>query len=107
MGETTASVRAKIAGRMNTIAVTDARLGRRLVLDEIFDLSLYRALREIATGSLRDVLDELILVETRHVAFWQEFFGLEHVARLDPARRLKLVAMLTTCRLLGSAAIHI
>ncbi len=85
----------------------DARLGRRLVLDEIFDLSLYRALREIATGSLRDVLDELILVETRHVAFWQEFFGLEHVTRLDPFRRLKLVAMLTTCRLFGSAAIHI
>jgi len=50
-------------------------LGRQLVLDEVFDLSLYRALRGVASGRLRDVLDELIQVETRHVAFWQEFFG--------------------------------
>jgi len=66
------------------------RLGRLLVLDEIFDLSLYRALRDVATGRLRGMLDELILVETRHVAFWQEFFGLKHITSLDPARRLKL-----------------
>jgi VIT1/CCC1 family predicted Fe2+/Mn2+ transporter len=85
----------------------DARLGRQLVLDEVFDLSLYRALRDIATGSLRGVLDELILVETRHVAFWQEFFGLKQVTSLDPARRLKLVTLLTTCRLFGPAAIHV
>jgi hypothetical protein len=68
--------------------VADARLARQLVLDEIFDLSLYRALRDVATGRLRGMLDELILVETRHVAFWQEFFGLKHVTTLDPARRL-------------------
>jgi predicted membrane protein (TIGR00267 family) len=85
----------------------DARLGRQLVLDEVFDLSLYRALRDIATGSLRGVLDELILVETRHVAFWQEFFGLKHVTTLDPARRLKLVTLYMTCLLFRSAAIHI
>ena len=41
-------------------------LGRQLDLDEIFDLSLYRALRGVASGRLRDVLDELIQVETRH-----------------------------------------
>ncbi len=92
---------------MTPSATADARLGRQLVLDEIFDLSLYRALRDIATGSLRGVLDELILVETRHVAFWQEFFGLKQVTSLDPARRLKLVTLLTTCRLFRSAAIHI
>jgi len=61
------------------------RLGRQLVLDEVFDLSLYRALRDAATGRLRGMLDELILVETRHVAFWQEFFGLKHVTSLDLA----------------------
>jgi len=87
--------------------VADDRLGRQLVLDEVFDLSLYRALRDVATGSLRGVLDELIVVETRHVAFWQEFFGLKDVTRLDPARRLKLATLIMTCRLFGSPAIHI
>jgi hypothetical protein len=40
----------------------DPRLGQQLVLDEIFDLSLYRALRDVAAGRLRAMLDELILV---------------------------------------------
>ncbi len=49
----------------------DTRLGRQLVLDELFDLSLYRCLRDIATGNLRTVLDQFIPVESRHLAFWQ------------------------------------
>jgi VIT1/CCC1 family predicted Fe2+/Mn2+ transporter len=92
---------------MTTTGPADARLGRQLVLDEVFDLSLYKSLRDISTGSLRGVFDELILVETRHVGFWQEFFGLKEVTSLDFARRVKLVTLLTTCRLLGSPAIHI
>jgi vacuolar iron transporter family protein len=85
----------------------DALLGRQLVLDEVFDLSLYRALRDTADGGLRGMLDELILVETRHVAFWQEFFGLKHVTSLDPARRLQRATLILTCRLFGSPAIHL
>lgn len=92
---------------MATIAATDARLGRQLVLDEIFDLSLYRALREVATGDLHRVLDELIVVETRHVAFWQEFFGLEDVTALDPGRRVKLVTLIAACRVFGNSGIHV
>jgi len=92
---------------MATIAATDARLGRQLVLDEIFDLSLYRALREVATGDLPRVLDELIVVETRHVAFWQEFFGLEEVTALDPGRRLKLVTLIAAGRVFGNSGIHV
>jgi predicted membrane protein (TIGR00267 family) len=46
-------------------------------------------------------------VETRHVAFWQEFFGLKHLTSLDPARRLKLMTLFGTCRLFGAPAIHI
>jgi vacuolar iron transporter family protein len=92
---------------MATIAATDARLGRQLVLDEIFDLSLYRALREVATGDLHHVLDELIVVETRHVAFWQEFFGLEEVTALDPGRRVKLVTLIAAGRVFGNSGIHI
>jgi VIT1/CCC1 family predicted Fe2+/Mn2+ transporter len=82
-------------------------LARQLVLDEIFDLSLYRSLREIAAGTLRGVLDELIRVETRHVAFWQEFFGLERLITLDLGRRLKLALMIGACRLFGNSAIHV
>jgi len=85
----------------------DARLGRRLVLDEIFDLSLYRALLTIAPAGLHSTLEALISDETRHVAFWQKFFGLEHLTRLDIGRRLRLALIITACRLLGASAIHI
>ena len=82
-------------------------LGRQLVLDEVFDLSLYRALRGVASGRLRDVLDELIQVETRHVAFWQEFFGLKELVALDSGRRLRLVMLAGVCRIFRNAAIHV
>ena len=85
----------------------DEDLGQRLVLDEIFDLSLYRALQRIAPSDLRRVLDALIPVETRHVAFWQQFFGLEHVTRLDAFRRLKLAVIVAVCRMFRGAAIHV
>src|SRR2546421_8943761 len=83
----------------------DARLGRRLVLDEIFDLSLYHALREIAPASMRSIFDALIPIETRHVAFWQEFFGLKDVTALDAGRRLKLALIVAVCRVFGAPAI--
>jgi VIT1/CCC1 family predicted Fe2+/Mn2+ transporter len=85
----------------------DARLGRRLVLDEIFDLSLYRALHAVAPPDLRRTLETLIPVEARHVAFWQKFFGLEEVTRLDVGRRLRLGLLVAACRLFGATAIHI
>src|SRR5437879_8993670 len=91
---------------MAAAAPADAKLARRLVLDELFDLSLYRALRDVAPGDLRRVLDELIPVETRHHAFWQSFFGLE-LGRLDLGRRLKLALIRAVCRLFGAPAIHL
>src|SRR5256712_3212638 len=91
---------------MAAAASADAKLARRLVLDELFDLSLYRALRDVARADLRRVLDELIPVETRHHAFWQSFFGLE-LGRLDLGRRLKLALILAVCRLFGAPAIHL
>jgi VIT1/CCC1 family predicted Fe2+/Mn2+ transporter len=84
----------------------EARLGRQLVLDELFDLSLYRELRGIAPGGLREILDQLIPVEARHLAFWQDFFGIS-LETLDLGRRLKLAVILAACRLLGAPAIHI
>ena len=51
------------------MAVTglDARLGSRLVLDEIFDLTLYRELHTVAPPDLRRTLEALIPV--RHVTW--------------------------------------
>jgi VIT1/CCC1 family predicted Fe2+/Mn2+ transporter len=84
----------------------DAKLARRLVLDELFDLSLYRSLREVATGDLRTVLDQFIPVETRHLAFWQGFFSLQ-LTSLDLGRRVKLAVILGLCRVLGAPAIQL
>lgn len=81
-------------------------LGRSLILDELFDLSLYRALRAISDGRAREVLDSLIEVEIRHLAFWQQFFDLQ-LDRLDPGRRLKLQFLIVVCRLFGAPAIHL
>jgi VIT1/CCC1 family predicted Fe2+/Mn2+ transporter len=87
-------------------AHADAKLARRLVLDELFDLSLYRALRGIAPDDLRVILDQLIPVETRHLAFWRDFFGLP-LEKLDLGRRLKLAVILALCRCFGAPAMHL
>ena len=84
----------------------DPRLPDRLIRDELFDLSLYQALRETADGELARLLDELIRVETRHFAFWQEFFG-RRVDRLDAGRRLRLALLRGLCRLFGRPAVHL
>src|SRR5260370_24357995 len=85
---------------------TDTRLGRRLVLDELFDLSLYRALHRVAPAAQRSILDQLIPIETRHHAFWQEFFKLD-LPRLDLGRLLKLWLMVAVQRLFGAPAIQL
>ena len=84
----------------------DPKLARQLILDELFDLSLYKALRGIIGGESRKVLDELVLVETEHLAFWQKFFELKLTA-LDLPRRLKLQGMILVCRLFGATAVHL
>ena len=91
---------------MQDAARTDARLGRRLVLDELFDLSLYRSLHAVAPAALQAVLAELIPIETRHHAFWQEFFGVK-LERLDLPRRLKLWLLVGAARLFGATGIHL
>jgi VIT1/CCC1 family predicted Fe2+/Mn2+ transporter len=84
----------------------DPRLARRLILDELFDLSLYTALRDIATGDVRATLEELIRIERTHFEFWQEFFQLR-LSRLDFGRRIKLVVVRLACRLFGRLAIQL
>jgi vacuolar iron transporter family protein len=91
---------------MQDAARTDARLGRRLVLDELFDLSLYKSLHAVAPPALQAILGELIPIETRHHAFWQEFFGVK-LERLDLPRRLKLWLLVGAARLFGAPAMHL
>lgn len=84
----------------------DRRLAEKLVLDELFDLSLYTALRDVSTGDVRRTLDELIQIETKHFNFWQDFFQLR-LERLDAGRRFKLAIIRLACRLLGPLAVQL
>jgi len=91
---------------MATAHQHDPRLARTLILDELFDLSLYKALREVSDDDSRKVLDELIVVEAQHLAFWQKFFETK-LDRLNLGRRLKLQFMVLICRLFGTTAVHL
>jgi VIT1/CCC1 family predicted Fe2+/Mn2+ transporter len=85
----------------------DPSLARTLVLDELFDLSLYRELRRLSPDAdAQQTLDELIAVEVQHLAFWQKFFSLK-LDRLDLGRRIKLQIMILACRLFGTTAVHL
>ena len=82
-------------------------LARKLVLDELLDLALYQALRDVAPpGPLQSVLDRMIPIERKHVAFWQDFLGLPLTA-LGARRRLELALLVGVCRLFGAPAIHL
>jgi VIT1/CCC1 family predicted Fe2+/Mn2+ transporter len=84
----------------------DPMLARQLILDEIFDLSLYRTLRDLSQDKTAGLLDELIRIETKHVAFWQNFFD-SRLTTLDWPRRLKLHLIILACRLFGAPAIYL
>ena len=50
--------------------------------------------------------DELISVETGHLAFWKKFFDL-HLDQLDLGRRIKLALIMFICKLFGSTGVHL
>ena len=85
---------------------SDLKLARTLILDELFDLLLYRKLHSISNPELQNVLSELINVEVGHFAFWQHFFQLK-LDRLGPARRLKFWFIVLMCRIFGAPAIDL
>jgi len=91
---------------MSTARLHDSALARTLILDEMFDLALYREFHAITDGPLRDLLTELIRVEETHVNFWQQFFETS-LRKLDLPRRLKLRLIVWSCRLFGAPAIHL
>lgn len=91
---------------MKPASLHDPKLAQTLVLDELFDLSLYKALRQVTQPDVHHTLDELITVETAHLAFWQKFFDLR-LNELDFGRRMKLSLMIFVCKLFGSTAVHL
>lgn len=84
----------------------EQKLGKQLVLDELFDLTLYKRIREIVSDDLKPLFDELIPTETRHLKFWQDFFKLA-TNELDLRRRIKLVVLTTVARLFGNLGTHL
>jgi VIT1/CCC1 family predicted Fe2+/Mn2+ transporter len=91
---------------MDPASLHDRTLAETLILDELFDLSLYKALRQITHPDAHHTLDELITVETGHLAFWQKFFDLR-LDQLNPGRRVKLALLIFICKLFGSTAVHL
>lgn len=81
-------------------------LARQLVLDELFDLSLYRRLAPRCRGGMKALIESLIPIETHHFEFWREFFGMK-LDRLDWPRRMKLALLAFICRLFGDRAISL
>jgi vacuolar iron transporter family protein len=84
----------------------DLSLGKKLVSEELFDLTLYRKLCVGATGEMERLLEELIGVETRHLKFWQDFFDLSE-ARLDLVQRARLGMLVLFCRIFGNTGISL
>ncbi|OGI21753.1 MAG: hypothetical protein A3J06_02500 [Candidatus Moranbacteria bacterium RIFCSPLOWO2_02_FULL_48_19] len=84
----------------------NTKLGKQLVLDELFDLTLYRELRKTAGGETAVLLDELIPIEERHFRFWQDFFKVAG-AELGKARRFKLSMVVLFCRVFRGAGVSL
>ena len=96
---------------VGTIAETCAnavptKLSRALILDELFDLTLYRRLRTTAKIQERDLLNELIPIEAKHLEFWQTFFQ-RPIDKLDLGRKVKLELMVALARIFGHRFVHL
>lgn len=84
----------------------DKKLARQLAQDELFDLTLYRSLRRGAGKSEAAILDELIPIEVRHLAYWQQYVG-ESVETLTFGQRCKLQIMLIAAKVFGDKFVHL
>ena len=84
----------------------DKKLGRQLILDELFDFTLYKRLSEIESGELAKLLAELVPTEEKHYRFWQKFFDLK-IVKLNWPRKLKLRLIVLGRRLLGEKFTHL
>lgn len=88
-------------------SLQENKLARILILDEYFDLLLYKSLLGIARDdNMKKMLGDLVEIETKHFNFWQEFFGIK-VNKLDLLRKTKLFIVTVICRLFGDKAINL
>ena len=92
---------------MTSQSKADAKLARTLILDELFDLTLYQSIEKtLSPGHLRNTLRELIPIETKHHRFWEDFYCLK-IERLDLRRRWKLGLMILVCRVFGESGVYL
>lgn len=84
----------------------EQNLGKQLVLDELFDLTLYKKIREIVPDDLTPLFDQLIPTETKHLKFWQDFFSVD-INELDFRRKLKLAVLTSVARIFGNLGTHL
>lgn len=84
----------------------DPKLARALVLDELFDLTLYKKIHPFAHEKTKQVLDELIVIEEKHFTFWNDFFNVE-IKKLNFLRNIKLSLLTLFCRITGETGIHL
>lgn len=84
----------------------EQKLGKQLVLDELFDLTLYKRIREVVSDDLKPMFDELIPTEQKHFKFWQDFFSMP-INELDSRRKIKLAVLVTVARLFGNLGTHL
>lgn len=87
-------------------AAISLRLAKELVLNEMFDLALYKRFLVFAKGDTRIMLLGLIEVEARHAQFWQDFFKIK-IDKLDFLRRTKLKFFVLFARVFGESGIHL
>jgi VIT1/CCC1 family predicted Fe2+/Mn2+ transporter len=98
--------RTTILSSMQTTEKHDPKLAELLILDELFDLTLYKELNALTRGKYTALFDQLIPIETKHVHAWQTFFG-NRIERLDVSRRIKLFVLVSVCRIFGESAMHL
>lgn len=91
---------------MKNIESVGEKLAKKLVFDELFDLTFYEKLLKFANADEKRILDKLIPVESGHFAFWKGFFGIE-ADELDFLRKIKLHVFVLICRISGRPGIHL
>lgn len=84
----------------------DPVFARKIILDEIFDLALYKNILSSTGGEFKSVLEDLIEVEQKHVDFWINFFNEERSSfKLNSAQKIKLFILTNFCKLFGDPGI--
>lgn len=84
----------------------DETVAEDLILDELFDLTLYRKFEAFARGDTRRMLEELVIVEEKHLQFWKDYFH-RSLDDLDFGRKVKMTILVSVGRLFGETGIHL